>query len=128
MLKLYWSLGGSVARPAVYTEGFPMMELVCLAAGALLSLALVQSWGRRLPRVLVLIPAWFATSVLVSMAALMVFGTTSQLLGITDGPVDFSDKQSLVAVGTVYLSWLVFGLTLGGATLAYQRTTRHPGD
>jgi hypothetical protein len=126
MLKLYWSLGGTIARPPIYAEGFPAMELVCLAAGAVLSLALVQSWGKRLPRGLVLVPAWFATGVLVSMAALMVFGTTSQLLGITDGPVDFSDRQSLIAVGTVYLSWLVFGLALGGATLAYQRTTRRP--
>ncbi|WP_132291615.1 hypothetical protein [Kribbella sp. VKM Ac-2568] len=123
MLKLYWCLGGSIARPAVYTEGFPVMELVCLVAGASLSLALAQSWGRRLPRRLVLAPAWFATAALVSMAALMVFGTASQLLGITDGPVDFGDTQSLVAVGTVYLSWLVFGLTLGGATLAFQRAT-----
>ncbi|WP_344210153.1 hypothetical protein [Kribbella sancticallisti] len=124
MLKLYWSLGGSLARPAVYNEGMPVMELFCLVAGAAVSLALVQSWGRRLPRVVVLIPAWFATGVLINMGALMVFGITSQALGITDGPVDFDDASSLLGVGAVYLSWLVFGLTLGGATWAYQRTTR----
>jgi hypothetical protein len=123
-LKLYWSLGGSIGRPVPYSEGFPAMELAGLVAGALLSLALVQRWGRRLPRRLVLAPALLGTAALISMAALMVFGTTTQLLGITDGPVDFSDTRALLMVGAVYVSWLVFGLALGGSALAYQRDTR----
>ncbi|MGI5201370.1 hypothetical protein ACQEU6_07240 [Spirillospora sp. CA-108201] len=90
----------------------------------MLSLALVQGWGRRLPRPTVLVPAWTATGALVSMGALAGFGSLSQALGLTDGPVDFGDVASVAMVGTVYGSWLLFGLALGGATLTYQRLTR----
>ncbi|QKG23222.1 hypothetical protein [Actinomadura verrucosospora] len=124
LLKLYWSLGGTVARPDPYTEGFPYMESVMLAGGAVLSLALVQDWGRRLPRRALLVPAWTATGALVSMGALAGFGSLSQALGLTDGPVDFGAPASVAMVGTVYGSWLLFGLALGGATLTYQRLTR----
>jgi hypothetical protein len=126
LLKLYWSLGGTIGRPAVYGEGFPYMEMTMLVGGAVLSLALVQRWGRAVPRPVLLVPAWGAVAALVSMGALAGFGTLSEALGLSDGPVDFTDTRSLSIVGTVYASWLLLGLALGGATLAYQRRTRRP--
>ncbi|MES9608119.1 hypothetical protein [Actinomadura sp. NPDC000929] len=124
LLKLYWSFGGSAARPEPYTEGFPYMESVMLLGGGVLALALVQPWGRRLPRRPLLVPAWAATGALVSMGALAGFGTVAQAVGLSDGPVDFGDPLTVAMVGAVYGSWLLFGLTLGGATLIYQRLTR----
>ncbi|MEU5862950.1 hypothetical protein ABZ815_17360 [Nonomuraea sp. NPDC047529] len=121
--KLYWSAGGTWLRPADYGEGFPYGELVMLAIGAVGSLALVQRWGRWLPRRLVLAGGWTGAAMLTTMGAMSVLGTLSQLLGITRGPVPLSEPATVAAVAVVYGSWLLFGLAVAGATLSYQRTT-----
>ncbi|MER7504954.1 hypothetical protein AB0L05_38330 [Nonomuraea pusilla] len=123
MAKLYWSFGGTLLRPAGYDEGFPYGELVMLLIGAVGSLALVQRWGRWLPRRLVLAGGWAGTAMLTTMGTMSVFGTLSQMLGLTRGPVPLSDPAAVATVGLVYGSWLLFGLAVGGATLAYQRAT-----
>ncbi|MFI6799964.1 hypothetical protein [Streptosporangium canum] len=122
-VKLYWSLGGSFLRPADYSEGFPYGESIMLAVGAVGSLALVQAWGRRLPRRLVLFGGWTGAAMLSTMGSMSVFGTLSQLMGVTDGPVPLGDASAVVMVSCVYGSWLLFGLAVAGATLAYQRQT-----
>ncbi|NUR92803.1 MAG: hypothetical protein HOY71_52770 [Nonomuraea sp.] len=124
MAKLYWSLGGTLLLPPGYAEGLPYGELVMLVVGAAGSLALVQPWGRGLPRRLVLAGGWTGTAMLTTMGAMSVFGTLAQLLGLTEGPVPLSDPSAVVTVSLVYGSWLLFGLAVGGATLAYQRATR----
>ncbi|WP_327090175.1 hypothetical protein OIE66_06020 [Nonomuraea sp. NBC_01738] len=121
MAKLYWSLGGAFLRPAVYDEGFPYGEMAALAIGAIGSLALVQGWGRRLPRRLVLTAGWVGAAMLATMGSMSVFGTLAQLLGVTDGPVPLGDVSAVATVSVVYGSWLLFGLAVAGATLAYQR-------
>ncbi|MDP9869492.1 MULTISPECIES: hypothetical protein [Streptosporangium] len=123
MAKLYWSLGGTLLRPVGYAEGFPYGELIMLLIGAVGSLALVQRWGRWLPRRLVLAGGWTGAAMLTTMGAMSVFGTLSQMLGLTQGPVPLSDHAAVVTVGLVYGSWLLFGLAVGGATLSYQRAT-----
>ncbi len=119
--KLYWSFGGAFLRPAVYEEGFPYGELIMLAVGAAGSLALVQRWGRRLPRGLVVAGGWTGAAMLATMGSMSVFGTLAQLLGVTDGPVPLGDVPAVITVSVVYGSWLLFGLAVGGATLAFQR-------
>lgn len=121
--KLYWWLGGEFLRPVGYHEGFPMGELIALAVGAAGSLALVQAWGRRLPRGLVLAGGWTGAAMLTTMGSMSVFGTLSAAIGLTDGPVDLTDVSAVVMVGVVYGTWLLFGLAVGTATLAYQRST-----
>ncbi|WP_144070247.1 hypothetical protein [Nonomuraea indica] len=123
MAKLYWSAGGTLLRPEGYAEGFPFGELIMLLIGAVGSLALVQRWGRWLPRRLVLAGGWTGAAMLTTMGAMSVFGTLSQMLGLTRGPVPLSDLAAVVMVGFVYGSWLLFGLAVGGATLSYQRAT-----
>ncbi|RZQ63029.1 hypothetical protein [Amycolatopsis suaedae] len=125
LVKLYWWLGGSVARPEPYVEGFPAGELAIMVVGAAGSLALARPWGRRLPRLLVLTGGWTATAVLATMGAMAVFGTVSQALGWIDGPVRFDDPAGVVLVGLVYGTWLVYGLALGLATLRCQRAPRN---
>ncbi|MFG3710607.1 hypothetical protein ACIBTZ_16950 [Micromonospora sp. NPDC049460] len=124
-LKVYWALGGRVARAAIGTEsveGFPIAELVLFGAAAVLGLALVQSWGRVFPRWMLLAGGWTATGVLLSMGALAGLGTITQALGLVDGPVRFDGAARIVAL--VYGSWLLLGLAFGAATLGYQRRTQ----
>jgi hypothetical protein len=134
LLKLYWALGGALGWGGDFARHGAVGETLMLGVGATLSLALVQQWGRVVPRWvplvagkrvarwLVLIPAWAATAVLVTMGALVAFGSLSQALGLVDGPARFSGAGRVVFL--VYGGWLLFGLALGGATWAYQQQTR----
>jgi hypothetical protein len=133
LLKLYWAFGGTLGWSGNSRHG-AVGETLLLLGGATLSLALVQRWGRVVPlwvplvagkrvaRGLVLIPAWTATAVLVTMGALPAFGSMGQALGLLDGPARFSGTGSVVVM--VYGGWLMFDLALGGATWAYQKQTR----
>jgi hypothetical protein len=123
LLKLYWAAGGPVASSVVVTpEGFPVGELLAFGAAAVLALALVHRWGRILPRRLLITAGWVAAGSLVSMGVLVVFGSLSQLLGLTDGPARFDGAGWVVAL--VYGSWLALGLSLAAATRDYQRLTK----
>ncbi len=60
------------------------------------------------------------------MGALMVFGTLSQLLGVSDGPVDLDAGAVTGLVAMTYGSWLVVGVALLAATLQ-AHDDRGPG-
>lgn len=122
-LKLYWWADGGFLRPEPFQEGFPLMELTGLVGGVVLSLVLVQRWGRIFPRWMPLVPGFVVTAILISMGGLSVFGTIAQLLGVNDGPVP-TDSDSMWMVGFVYGGWALFGLALLGATSYYAFQTR----
>lgn len=122
LLKLHWAFGGTLGWSGDFARHSAAGETLMLLVGATLALALVQRWGRVVPRWLVLIPAWAATAVLVTMGALVAFGSLGQVLGLVDGPARFSGAGWVVLM--VYGGWLLFGLALGGATWAYQQRTR----
>jgi hypothetical protein len=123
LLKVYWSLGGTVANSAVTaSEMFPVGEVISFATAGALALGLVQGWGRVLPRWMLVVGGWAATVPLVTMGAVAGFGSLAQGLGLIDGPVRFDNGTWIVSV--VYGSWLLLGLALGSATLAYQRRMR----
>lgn len=120
-LKVYWAMGGELARQAVGPvshEGFPVMELVVFGVAGGIALALVQPWGRFLPRWMLLAAGWTATGVLLSMGALAGLGALAQAMGVVNGPVRFTDGGWIVAF--VYGTWLLLGLAFGAATLGYQ--------
>jgi hypothetical protein len=124
LLKVYWSLGGAMARSAVGTtsvEGFPIGEIVAFASVGFVALALSRRWGRIFPRRLLLVGGWAATGALVTMGALAAFGSLGQVLGLVDGPARFGSGGWIVDL--VYGSWLLLGVALGGAVVAYQRRT-----
>lgn len=124
LLKVYWSLGGTMARSAVATtsvEGFPIGEIVAFASVGFVALALVRRSGRILPRRLLLVGGWAATGALVTMGALAAFGSLGQALGLVDGPARLGGDGWIVYL--VYGSWLLLGVALGGAVVAYQRRT-----
>ena len=74
-LKFYWAVGGTALRGTI---GFPeevwrdpwfvalgLWGTVVLSfVGALVALAFVRPWGRRIPRRMLLIPAWAACALL----------------------------------------------------------------
>lgn len=124
LLKVHWWLGGTFARPeAEISAGMPVGEVSALVVGFLLALALTMPWGRRLPRWLVLTAGWLVSGVLLSTGALAVFGTLSQLVGLTDGPVP-TDTGSVLMVSAVYGSWLLLGVAFTLATWTFQQDTR----
>jgi len=122
-LKWYWSLGGGVVRPGGYHEGVPYGETLALVIGAVGSLALVQRWGTRLPRRLVLIPGWTGAAVLVTTGALAVFGTVGAQVGLVESRAGRTGA-GLGMVTVVYGSWLLFGLCVAVACMGYQQRTR----
>ena len=81
-----------------------------------LALALVQRWGRILPRTLLLIAGYGAALRLISVAALLAFGMIAQVLGVVNGPIRF--RWSEWPIYDTYLDWLLLGIALGMATWA----------
>lgn len=125
-LKLYWAAGGQMAASSMgRPEGFPVGEVVCFGAAALLALALVHRWGRVLPRWLLTAGGCVAAGALVSMGVLAGFGTAAQVLGVVSGPARWSHNGWLVAL--VYGSWLALGVSLAVLTAGYRRRTGPTG-
>jgi hypothetical protein len=121
-LKIYWSMGGSAGWNGGSMREPAIGETAMLVLLVALSLALVQPWGRSIPRPLLLIAGYGAAVPLISMGALVAFGTIAQLLGIVNGPIRFRWSEWIVYY--TYRDWLLLGLALGAATWAYQRHTR----
>jgi hypothetical protein len=130
-VSAYWTLGGTAL---LSTVGGPLEELarhrtttvVALGAavtalklaGAGLSLALVQDWGRRLPQRLL---GWAATTgavVLTLYGGLLVVVGALALLGLF-GPPPADPTALRWHVGVWDLWFLLWGLLLG--TAAWQR-------
>lgn len=107
-LQLYWALGGqvgfssSVASDLGFVAGW--VSVVLCAIGAVVALATVQSWGRIIPRWLLLGPAWIGAAFLAtSFLYLERYLRITKLL-LTPGPL-------------MALAWI-------GTALSYQYRTR----
>ncbi|MFC0274972.1 hypothetical protein ACFFIX_27100 [Metabacillus herbersteinensis] len=134
MLKIYWSLGGTLGGGQSFSQHSAYGEILVFGACALLSLALVQKWGRifprwvpffagkKIPRFILITGGWVAACLTVPMGFLAIFGYLMQAIGLADGPVSFDGTGLMVFI--VYGEWLLLGIALGGATLAYQHQTR----
>jgi hypothetical protein len=94
------------------------------ALGGVLSLALVQSWGRRLPRRPLLLTSWAGAVLLTVYGALQ----TATVALITAGVVDDTQGLSSGARRWRLLLWepwfLLWGLLLGLAAFVYGRATK----
>ncbi|MFD0771828.1 hypothetical protein ACFQZ1_24165 [Bacillus sp. CGMCC 1.60114] len=121
LLKIYLSFGGSLAGIHASGHHAAYGEIVLFGANALLSLALVQKWGRIFPRWILLVGGWTATCATVPFGFLAIFGSLMQLLGF-DGPIPLDNSAWLVAL--VYGEWLFLGITTGAATWIYQQETQ----
>lgn len=111
------TLGGRIEELA--RAGDPrLLRLNLLAAGlkvggAVLALALVQSWGRHVPRRLLLVSAWVGAVVLVLYGVLQITGLVLAALGITERQPSLT-SQVLWWRLLFWEPWfLVWGLLLG---------------
>lgn len=119
------TLGGTVERlgrardPALLSAN--AVALVLKVLGGVLALALVQPWGRRLPRRPLLSLGWAGAAVLVVYGVLQV---TSVAL-VAAHVVVPDEVLSARALRWRLLLWepwfLVWGVLLAGATLRHQR-------
>ena len=137
--SFYWALGGTAGLDTV---GGTLEELarardprgvalgvaagLLKVAGGLLALALARSWGRVVPRGLLLGAAWAASAVLTGYGGLLVAVGALVLTGVISpsGPVDRTALRWHVLVWDLW--FLVWGVLLGVAAWRYGRRSRDP--
>lgn len=110
LLKAWWWISGSPEAP--------VGELVALVGGAVLALALVRPWGRRLPRRALIAVGWLVTGVLLSQGGLPIVATIADLVAGREVSVPWNS-----VVSVVYVGWALSGALLGVATRCFQRRT-----
>lgn len=94
--------------------------------GALLALALVGHWGRRLPRTPLLLLGWGAAVVLTLYGGVLVAGEALVASGlIRPGAVDW--KPLLWHLYVWDMSFLIWGILFGLAAWHYSSATSRPG-
>lgn len=134
LLKIYWSLGGPLWGGNSFAHNSAYGEIIVFGISALLSLALVQKWGRvfpnwfpifsgkRVPRWLLITGGWIAASMTTTLGILAIFGSILQALGLEEGPVGTGGNPWIVSF--VYVNWLLLGISMGAATWFYQQSSR----
>lgn len=135
--SLYWALGGSVG---LATVGGSIEELarsadtratvlvwttvVLKVVAVMLALALIRPWGRRLPRILLVLAGGIGAVVLTVYGALLTVVGALALTGVlaTDAATDrYALTWHVLLWDPVFLLW---GLLLGAATLLFRRRGR----
>jgi hypothetical protein len=133
-ISFYWGLGGELG---VDTLGGTLEQLAkardpaIIAAvwvtgflkvgGALLALALVQPWGQRLPRPLLLLLGWGAAAVLTLYGGLLVGSEALVATGLVR-PAHVDWKPLLWHLYVWDMSFLLWGVLFAAAALWHTRT------
>jgi hypothetical protein len=134
LVSLYWviggtalldTLGGKLEEMARAREpGLIAIVWVTVAlklAASVLGLALVQSWGRRLSRWMVLTAAWAATIVLVLYGGSLVVGQLAVEAGLLHAPASIDWKAFRWHLYLWDPWFLVWGILLGAAITSRSR-------
>lgn len=135
-LKLYWALGGATlmaeaplphsARELLLARDprFVASHWAFVGAaivGALVALATVQPWGRKLPRWLLLTPASMACAFMVLRAVLAVIGDVQQLSAEIPADATRRARWDLLLWSPYFLVW---GILWGATAWSYMRGSR----
>ena len=124
------TLGGTIERRA--RAGDPVLRAANLVAlvlkvlGGVLALALVQRWGRRLPRRLLLALGWSGATILVLYGLVQTTSVGLVALGVVVPAEPLSDRALLWRLFLWEPWFLAWGLLLAGATLRSQRLSSQP--
>lgn len=106
--------------------------LLMVAVGALVPLALAQSWGRRIPRWMLLSAAWIGCALLsarglmgiadelVRFTGILPLGFSGMTIAQVLGSVDWSAWALIASCATDWI-FVVGGLLFGRAAIAQQR-------
>jgi amino acid transporter len=129
LVSAYWGAGGTLGLDTLGGEledlardrDPALIAVVWLTAGlkaigAVLALAVVQPWGRRLPRRPLRAAAWGASAVLVLYGGALVVGQALLEAGVIEPAAD-GDRQAVRWHLFLWDPWfLIWGLLLGMAT------------
>ncbi len=124
-VHLYWGLGGSSGLPpgrsvsdntALFVINLVAIPL-CLI-GALLALALVQPWGRRLPRRWLLVASWSTCALFIVHSLPAIAQGALLVLGPHDDALSAEERFSLFLYEPY---WFAGGVLFGLAALNFQR-------
>lgn len=133
-VSFYWGLGGTLG---VDTLGGSLEQLArardpaivawvwvtgfLKVVGALLALALVSTWGERLPRLPVALLGWGAAAVLTLYGGVLVAGEALVASGVIKPSTTVDWKPLLWHLYLWDLSFLVWGILFGLAAWRYTR-------
>ena len=138
-LKAIWALGGTVGvkgTPVWHDElsslkwilaSWGTVALAALAVGVLL--ALVQPWGRSVPRRLLRGSAWTGCAVMTAVGLIGTGEVVAYAAGLFDMSVEEPGDLAPWVYGYVYGCFLVLGTSFGitaWTTRASRRSTRRP--
>jgi hypothetical protein len=137
LVSLYWAIGGTALLDTLGGRLEEMararepgliavvwVTVLLKLAGSVLGLALVQPWGRRLPRWMLRTAAWAATIILVLYGGYLVVGQLAVEAGLLDAPAS-TDWKAFRWHLYLWDPWfLIWGLLLGYALLTGPTRTR----
>jgi len=141
LVSLYWAaggtrglgtLGGSIERLARSEDARAAtvisIVIVVKLAGAFLALALVQPWGQRLPRRLLLIAGGVGSAVLILYGGVEMLGEALVETGAVtpSGRVDWRALRWHLGVWDLW--FLIWGVALAVAVLACRHDARPPPE
>ena len=143
---VYWFMGGRLGfgdapdpipgrRSSVVGWTFNVVVLAMFAAGLIVPLALVRSWGRKIPRWMLLALAWLGCAVLVVRGSAGIVGSLLRATSVLPrGLTGLSYEQTLgEAHPSAYTLWsgtaidayfLIGGILFRLAARSYQRRSR----
>lgn len=141
LVSVYWAAGGTLGLKTLggqlerlgRARDPQLIAVVWVTAGlklfaAVLGLALVRPWGRRLPRWMLLIAAWGTTVVLVLYGGTLVIVQSLVQIGVIAASADM-DWTAFHWHLFLWDPWfLVWGLLLGAATWGFVSTRRTRDD
>jgi Protein of unknown function (DUF3995) len=130
LVSLYWAIGGTALLDTLGGKLEEMararepgliaivwVTVVLKLVASLLGLALVQSWGRRLPRWMLRTAAWGATIILVLYGGYLVVGQVLVETGVLDAPAA-TDWKAFRWHLYLWDPWfLIWGVLLGVAAI-----------
>lgn len=137
LVSFYWAaggttgvstLGGSIEEQALARDptlaAITWVTALLKTAAAVLALALVRSWGRRLPRRWLLLTAWGAAATLTAYGVLQFTGVALVALDVVS-PTEPKNTTVLLWRLLLWEPWFILcGLLLG---LAARRAHERPG-
>ena len=136
-ISFYWgsggrhgldTIGGSIERMALAGDTSIFIAVwatgLLKVAGAVLALALVRPWGRRLPRRPVTLLGWFAAILLTLYGGLLVLGDALAASGVlkSSKPIDW--KPLLWHLWVWDMSFFIWGLLFAVALWRFRRISR----
>lgn len=125
VLRLCWAFGGmiGITIPGAAGSGFaPLLFAIPWILAAVLSLLLVATpnW---MPRWLLLVAGWTATSIVAMIGPMACWTLISQLMS---GDIRMPDGMKLWIPCLFYCSWFLWAIAAGAATRSYQLRSAGP--